>query len=161
MFDLLFMDLIFIIIGTTLFQFFSQKNHYVDLILGLLLFVFIINFIINKIKSSPNPGSLSKSNNFEPAKNVILKTLAFTYLNPHVYSDTIFIIGGFSTEFDENTRKLFVIGAALASFVYFFFLGYASSYLANFISNEKSWKFIKLQLYLQCCYYQYLYFTIY
>ena len=73
---------------------------------------------------------------------VILKTLAFTYLNPHVYSDTIFIIGGFSREFILNEKIAFIIGASLSSFIYFFSLGYAASYFTNFINNQSSWRLI-------------------
>ena len=73
---------------------------------------------------------------------VILKTLAFTYLNPHVYSDTIFIIGGFSREFILNEKIAFIIGASLSSFIYFFSLGYAASYFTNFINNRSSWRLI-------------------
>ncbi|MDC3087445.1 LysE family transporter, partial [Paracoccaceae bacterium] len=64
------------------------------------------------------------------------------YLNPHVYSDTIFIIGGFSRGFLFNEKITFVIGASLSSFIYFFSLGYASSYFANFINNQSSWRWI-------------------
>ena len=75
---------------------------------------------------------------------VVLKTLAFTYLNPHVYSDTIFIIGGFSRELIFNEKIFFAIGASTASFIYFFSLGYASSYFANFINNQRGWRLINI-----------------
>ena len=135
-------DFIFIVIGTTAFYFFSETNPIVDLILNLLLLVFIFYFIWNKLNISPEVHSLNMACKKGTVRGVILKTLAFTYLNPHVYSDTIFIIGGFSREFILNEKIAFVIGASISSFIYFFSLGYASSYFANFINNSSSWRWI-------------------
>ena len=100
------------------------------------------DFIWNKIKASPEFHSLNMGYKKDPVGDIILKTLAFTYLNPHVYSDTIFIIGGFSREFILNEKIAFVIGASLSSFIYFFSLGYAASYFTNFINNQSSWRLI-------------------
>ena len=133
-------DFLFIIIGTAAFYYFSQLNPFVDIIINLLLLIFISNFIWNKLSASSNFHSLNKTFNEDPLRKVVLKTLAFTYLNPHVYSDTIFIIGGVSREFNFNEKVFFVIGAATASFIYFFSLGYASSYFAKFINNQSSWR---------------------
>ena len=135
-------DLIFIIIGTTAFHYFSKSNLIVELMLNLLLVVFILYFIWNKLNASPELHSLEITYKKDPIRSVILKTIAFTYLNPHVYSDTIFIIGGFSREFMLNDKITFVIGASISSFIYFFSLGYASSYFANFINNQSSWRWI-------------------
>ena len=135
-------DFMFIAIGTAAFYYFSQSNQFVDLILNLLLLAFIFNFVWNKLSSVSNLYSLNDPDNEEPTGKVVLKTLAFTYLNPHVYSDTIFIIGGFSRELMLNEKIFFVIGAACASFIYFFSLGYASSYFATFINNQKGWRLI-------------------
>ena len=135
-------DFIFIAIGTAAFYYFSQSNQFVDLILNLLLLVFIFNFVWNKLNSSSTFYSFNQSYNEAPTSKVVLRTLAFTYLNPHVYSDTIFIIGGFSRELMLNEKIFFVFGAACASFIYFFSLGYASSYFATFINNQKGWQLI-------------------
>ncbi len=135
-------DFIFIVIGTATFYFFSQINPFVDLILNLFLLVFIFNFIWNKLNTSADLHSFNKTYSRGSLGKVLFKTLAITYLNPHVYSDTIFIIGGVSREFILNEKILFVIGATTASFIYFFLLGYASSYFANFINNQKSWRLI-------------------
>ncbi len=135
-------DFIFIVIGASAFHFFSQTNLIVDLILNMLLIVFIFYFIWNKLKDSPEVLTLNMGYKKDPVGDVILKTLAFTYLNPHVYSDTIFILGGFSREFILNEKIAFVIGASISSFIYFFSLGYASSYFANFMNNKSSWRWI-------------------
>ena len=135
-------DFIFIVIGTAAFYYFSQTDPMIDLILNLLLLIFIFYFIWNKLNASPELHSIETAYKKRPIRSVILKTIAFTYLNPHVYSDTIFIIGGFSREFMLNDKITFVIGASISSFIYFFSLGYASSYFANFINNQSSWRWI-------------------
>jgi L-lysine exporter family protein LysE/ArgO len=68
--------------------------------------------------------------------------LGFTYLNPHVYSDTVFFLGNFSKNFLVSQKYLFGIGASISSFIFFFALGYLSKYLSNFLMNEKIWKII-------------------
>ena len=135
-------DCIFITIGTAGFYYFSQSNPLVDLTLNLLLLIFILNFIWNKLSFVSHSYSFNEAHSKEYIGEVVLKTLAFTYLNPHVYSDTIFIIGGFSRELIFNEKIFFAIGASTASFIYFFSLGYASSYFANFINNQRGWRLI-------------------
>ena len=123
----------------------SVKNVFTaGLLPGLLLITFILNFIWNKLNYSSHLYSFNEAYSNEYVGKVILKTLAFTYLNPHVYSDTIFIIGGFSRELIFNEKIFFVIGASTASFIYFFSLGYASSYFANFINNPRGWRLINI-----------------
>ena len=72
-------------------------------------------------------------------KNVFLKTIGFTYLNPHVYSDTVFFLGNFSKNFELIDKIYFGLGASTASFIFFYLLGYASNYFSNFLNNKISW----------------------
>ena len=74
----------------------------------------------------------------------IYRTLGFTYLNPHVYSDTVFFLGNFSKNFLVSQKYLFGIGASLSSLIFFFILGYLSKYLSNYLKNDKIWKIINL-----------------
>ncbi len=137
-------DFIFIAIGTAAFYYFSQSNPILDLTLNLLLITFIFNFIWNKLNYSFHLFSFNEAYTKEYVGKVVLNTLAFTYLNPHVYSDTVFIIGGFSRELMFYEKIFFVIGASTASFIYFFSLGYASSYFASFINNQRGWRLINI-----------------
>ena len=74
-------------------------------------------------------------------KNILL-TLAFTWLNPHVYLDTMILIGSVSTKFkDENL--IFGVGASLASFCFFFTLGYLARFLAPIFARPISWKVLE------------------
>ena len=75
-------------------------------------------------------------------KNIILKTLGFTYLNPHVYSDTVFVLGNLSKNFLLLDKFYFASGASIASIIFFYSLGYMSSLFAKFIKKQNVWKYI-------------------
>ncbi len=66
---------------------------------------------------------------------------AFTWLNPHVYLDTLGLIGAISTQYDmNNDRYVFGIGAVFASFVFFFSLGYGARFLAPVMKSARAWR---------------------
>ena len=75
----------------------------------------------------------------ESAWKTALICLAFTWLNPHVYLDTVFLLGAISTKF-EATIIEFTAGAMSASFVFFFTLGYSAKLLRPFFEKPQSWK---------------------
>ena len=138
-------DLILIFFGIFLFHFFNQFfNPIVEFILNLLLVVFLVHFIYSKIKTHYKEVNF-QSNVSEISKlNIFLKTLGFTYLNPHVYSDTVFILGNFSKNYLFNQKLAFGIGASLASFLFFFILGYLSNYLSKYANDKKIWQIINI-----------------
>jgi L-lysine exporter family protein LysE/ArgO len=65
---------------------------------------------------------------------------AFTWLNPHVYLDTLGLVGAVSTQFQGTARLEFGLGAALSSFVFFFGLGYGARLLAPIMASATSWR---------------------
>jgi L-lysine exporter family protein LysE/ArgO len=68
---------------------------------------------------------------------------AFTWLNPHVYLDTLGLIGAVSTQYDvSNDRYLFGIGAVSASFVFFFSLGWGARLLAPIMQSAWAWRIL-------------------
>lgn len=68
---------------------------------------------------------------------------ALTWLNPHVYLDTVILMGAISTEYSTAHEKIiFAIGAICASFVFFFSLGYGAKFLRPFMVSPKSWRFL-------------------
>lgn len=72
----------------------------------------------------------------------VLLTLAFTWLNPHVYLDTVILLGAVSTKFGESST-LFGLGAMSASFVFFFSLGYGARLLAPLFQQAIAWKVLE------------------
>ena len=75
---------------------------------------------------------------------ILFRTLSFTYLNAHVYSDTVFFLGNFSKNFLIDEKIYFGIGASTASFTFFFLLGYLSSYFSRYAQSDKVWKYINV-----------------
>jgi len=136
-------DFILIFLGIFLFHYFNNFfTPFVELILNILLLLFLINFIWGKIKENNNEIKLDAKEDKKNLINTVYKTLGFTYLNPHVYSDTVFFLGNFSKSFSIEQKYLFGIGASIASFIFFFTLGYLSKYLSNYLIDKKIWKII-------------------
>ena len=138
-------DLLLIFLGIFLFEYFKFFfNDVVELIFNILLFIFLIYFIFNKLRIKYDNLNLSLENDKHSPINIILKTLGFTYLNPHVYSDTVFFLGNFSKSFLITDKYYFGIGASIASFLFFFSLGYLSKILSKYLVEKKIWKIINL-----------------
>jgi L-lysine exporter family protein LysE/ArgO len=79
------------------------------------------------------------------ALKVALTCLAFTWLNPHVYLDTVFLLGAISVQYGEQ-QDLFGIGAVCASFVFFFSLGYGARVLRPLFAKPKAWRVLDLMI---------------
>ena len=138
-------DLILIFLGIFLFHYFIQYfNNTIELIFNILLVIFLIHFIYSKIKLLNSKVNFNNKAQDYTKLNVFLKTLGFTYLNPHVYSDTVFFLGNFSKNFILNQKILFGVGASIASFIFFFVIGYLSKNLSKYAKSEKVWKVINI-----------------
>lgn len=72
---------------------------------------------------------------------VVLTTLALTWLNPHVYLDTVFLLGSVANTHGEE-RWLFAAGAMTASVVWFFGLALGARYLGRWLSSARSWRIL-------------------
>mgnify|MGYP003994933573 FL=1 len=71
---------------------------------------------------------------------IILAVL--TFANPHVYLDTVVLIGSISQQFSGDLKISFAIGACLASFVFFFSLAYGAKIVAPIMQNPNSWRIL-------------------
>ncbi len=74
-------------------------------------------------------------------KSVILTVLALTFLNPHVYLDTVILLGSISNQFGTD-KWFFVIGAMLASFIWFTAIGFGAKSASRFMSQPIFWKIL-------------------
>ena len=138
-------DLLLIFSGILLFHFFHQYlNLFVELILNILLIIFLIYFIYSKVKSFKININFNSEIKDISRTEILLKTLGFTYLNVHVYSDTVFFLGNFSKSFLLDEKIYFGIGASIASFIFFFLLGYLSVYFSKYAQSNKTWKYINI-----------------
>ena len=108
-------DFILIFLGIFLFHYFIQYfNPTIELIFNILLIIFLIHFIYTKVKTFNHKVNFNDEVPDISKFIIFLKTLGFTYLNPHVYSDTVFFLGNFSKNFilDQkinNNEQFFTI----------------------------------------------------
>jgi L-lysine exporter family protein LysE/ArgO len=138
-------DLILIFLGIFLFQYFGNFfNSTIELILNILLFIFLAYFIYGKISIRKNKINFNQEVKSISLTGIITKTLAFTYLNPHVYSDTVFFLGNFSKNLLIIDKYYFGFGASISSFLFFFLIGYLSKLLSKYLQSALIWKRINL-----------------
>ena len=78
----------------------------------------------------------------EPLRPVLLTAFALTWLNPHVYLDTVVLLGTISTQY-SGQQWAFGAGAVSASFLFFFSLGYGSSLLRPLFAQPRAWRILE------------------
>ena len=87
-----------------------------------------------------NPGRLVASGRGEGSlRAAVVTCLALTWLNPHVYLDTVGLIGAVSTGFEGPAKMAFGVGAVTSSFTFFFGLGYGARLLAPLFARPRAW----------------------
>jgi len=139
-------DALLIGLGIFIFHYFLfLSSPIVILILNICLVIFLLHFIYQKISKSfgeykHNNNEFSRDSN----KQSILKTIGFTFLNPHVYSDTVFFLGNFSKSMEIQSKITFGLGASFASLIFFFILGYGAKTVSPYLNNTLAWKIINL-----------------
>ena len=72
-------------------------------------------------------------------KTVVLSVLGFTFLNPHVYLDTVILLGSIANQFEDD-RWYFALGASLGSFFWFSAIGFGAKAASRFMSRPIFWK---------------------
>ena len=97
-------------------------------------------FGIKSIRSALKQGSLDARGEASGSlKSAVLTVLAMTFLNPHVYLDTVIFVGSIANQFAEQ-NWIFAAGAMTASFVWFFALGYGSRAASRLMSKPIFWR---------------------
>ena len=130
-------DTLLIIIGIILSSYLAELSENIIQILKFGGASWLLLYGILKIKNSFREKEFKKIHKTEKLNNTVLITLAFTFLNPHVYLDTIILIGTISLNFDSKFS--FAAGVSFGSFLFFFILGYFSKHLSKHFNNKKSW----------------------
>ena len=133
-------DTILIIIGIAFSSYLSSISPLLIYILKIIGSIWLITYGILKIKNSFKLKEVKIDDKNEIIQNVILTTLTLTFLNPHVYLDTVILVGTIALNFQYKLS--FGIGVVISSFVFFFCLGYFSKFISKFIQNNKSWFWI-------------------
>lgn len=101
---------------------------------------YLLWFAYGAVRRAINPEVLVPGEKLVSSRWKVLATIAaLTYLNPHVYIDTVLLIGTIGNQFGDD-RLLFGLGAAVASFTWFFSLGYLATTLRAFVGNKIFWR---------------------
>ena len=135
-----FSDSLLIVCGIYLSNNILSLNTSIITIMKLIGGIWLILYGINKIKNSRQHEIKSSEINAASFTKVVLTTLAITYANPHVYLDTVILLGSISINFDS--KFYFGLGAIFASFIFFFSLGYFSNFLSQYVKSPKVWFYI-------------------
>ncbi len=138
-------DSILIVLGIKLSNIVTNINPYTITILKVVGGIWLIYYGLNKIikiNNMRNINNIDYSNS--TFKKILITLFLITYANPHVYLDTIILIGSISTNF--NNQLFFGLGAILASFIFFISLGYLSKFLSKYIYSNKTWFWIDLMI---------------
>ncbi len=102
---------------------------------------YLLWFAFGAIRRAVKPSALEESQaKADSLKQTVVTVLALTYLNPHVYIDTVLLLGAIANQFAE--RWLFALGAVSASFIWFFTLGFGASWLGKFVKNPVFWRIL-------------------
>ena len=103
--------------------------------------LFIAGYGLLRLRAARRPQAMVVDQLEEqPLRATLVAALGFTFLNPHVYLDTLLLLGGASTRFIGSDKVAFASGAILASFVFFFALGYAAKRLAEVFTRPSAWQ---------------------
>ena len=130
-------DTLLIIIGIILSSYLAELSENIVQILKFGGASWLLLYGVLKIKNSFRKIEFKEIHKNEKLNNIVLTTLAFTFLNPHVYLDTIILIGTISLNFDSKFS--FAVGVSFSSFIFFFTLGYFSKHLSKYFNNKKNW----------------------
>lgn len=138
-------DAILIAAGIAGLGSFISKNpdwlRLVSLIGGL----FLLAYGALAFKRALNPGALKPAQGGKGAlSKVIMITLALTWGNPHVYLDTVVLIGGLSARYPGIERVSFGLGAITGSALWFYTLGFGARYLAPLFAKPIAWRILDL-----------------
>lgn len=140
-------DILFISVGVAgVGAFFAQNELLMNIAAyGGALFLFVYGFF--SLRSAYTGKSLDiAAKGDDSLKKVVLTTLAVTVLNPHVYIDTVVLLGGISSQFAPESRLMFALGACTASALWFYLLTFAGVRLAPLFSRPVTWRVLDLAI---------------
>lgn len=118
------------------------KNEILQIILAVLGMLYILLFAYQSFKSVGQTATMNMAgmSGKTTLKSAIIGTLAITLLNPHVYLDTIVIIGGIAGTLEESHKWVFLMGSLTASIIWFYGLAYGARRLAPFFKKPNTWR---------------------
>lgn len=106
---------------------------------------FLIWYGVGALRRAIRPGALDAGTGDRPTTlgGALARAAAFTLLNPHVYLDTVLLVGSIGAALPRGAQPIFVAGAAAASVVWFSALGFGARLLAPWLSRPRVWRGIE------------------
>lgn len=133
-------DALLIILGTGGLGEFVKTNENLLAFIQWFGVAYLTWFGIRSLRSAFKENQLLASGAAETSWQKILATvLALTYLNPHVYLDTVIFVGSIANQFKEN-RWFFAIGASIASLIWFSTIGFGAKAASKLMSKPIFWR---------------------
>ncbi|NLA65459.1 MAG: amino acid transporter [Leucobacter sp.] len=103
--------------------------------------VFLLWYAWSAARRAMRPEALVAARGSQTTlKQTVLACLAITYLNPHVYLDTMVLVGSIGNAQGDPCKWWFLLGAGLASIIWFVVLGYGARALTRFFATPRSWQ---------------------
>jgi L-lysine exporter family protein LysE/ArgO len=107
--------------------------------------LFLFAYAIFALQRAMKPQALQAASTGQGSlKAAMAQCLAFTFLNPHVYLDTVVLVGGISSRYIGQEKTAFAAGAMAASFIWFFSLGYGARLLQPVFAKPRAWQILDL-----------------
>ena len=138
-------DTFLIIIGITGISYFFNDfvNEYSKIIFGIAsLWLFLYGVLRLRSAFRSNSVIISKNQESTSLVNTISIVSIITFANPHVYLDTMILIGSISQQFIGNSKIYFAIGSCFASFIWFFGIAYGAKLLTPIMQKPKHWRIL-------------------
>lgn len=137
-------DALLISAGVAGFGTITAKYPQIELIAKVAGAIFLVTYGLKSLYGALNQsqGLTANGENNVTLKKALLLCFAFTWLNPHVYLDTLVLVGMVST--GAKDKLMFAIGAINASFLFFFSLGYGARLLSPIFARPKSWQILDI-----------------
>lgn len=139
-----FIDSIMITIGVYGFGAFLS-NHETLLRLfswGGIIFVFGYSILAFRASFKNSQLNLSQQTKIDDLKQIFIKVFLISVVNPNAFLDSIILMGSVSAQFPKEEHLSFTIGAAMASYIWFFSLSLAAKFLQPFFTKPKAWKIL-------------------
>jgi L-lysine exporter family protein LysE/ArgO len=106
---------------------------------------FLIAYALIALRRALKPAAMiAAETGAGSLKSAVAQCLAFTFLNPHVYLDTVVLVGSISSRYQGDAKLMFAAGAMTASFVWFFGLGYGARLLQPVFARPAAWRVLDL-----------------
>lgn len=140
-------DAILVSVGVAGFGALSQQAPWLETVMRYGGAAFLIWYGFRSFRAAMRPRAMQGVDSGAVSlRSAVLTCLALTWLNPHVYLDTVALLGAISSPYQGVDRLAFGMGAVTASFTFFFSLGYGARYLTPIFASPGAWRVLDVAI---------------